>query len=187
MSDTPKPTPKPTPEPTGQNPVASTAELLAHAHKIEADAAEHYGLLAEQMETHNNPEVAKLFRKLEWVEGLHAGKILDRAGDTTLPTLSPWESIWPGDRSPEAVDLGEAHYLMTPWQALQMALKAEQSAFAFYDRLAQSATDPEIKQLATEFAAEEREHVELVHKELKKYPPPDKDWSEDPDPARAPG
>ena len=67
-----------TPEPTADNPVASAAELLAHAHKIEADAAEHYGLLAEQMETHNNPEVAKLFRKLEWVEGLHADKILAR-------------------------------------------------------------------------------------------------------------
>jgi rubrerythrin len=178
--------PEPTAETATGTPVASAAELLAHAHKIEADAAEHYGLLAEQMETHNNPEVAKLFRKLEWVEGLHAGKILERAADTTLPTLRPWESIWPGDRSPEAVDLGEAHYLMTPWQALQMALKAERSAFAFYDRLAQAATDPEIKQLATEFAAEEREHVELVHKELEKYPPPEKGWSEDPDPAGTP-
>lgn len=180
MSDTP-------PETTGASPVASAAELLAHAHKIEADAAEHYGLLAEQMETHNNPEVAKLFRKLEWVEGLHAGKILERAGDTPLRTLSPWESIWPGDRSPEAVDLGEAHYLMTPFHALQMALKAERSAFAFYDRLAQTATDPEIRQLATEFAEEEREHVELVLTELEKHPPPDTDWSEDPDPARSPG
>ena len=184
MSDTPADSQDKTANP---NPVESAAELLAHAHKIEADAAEHYGLLAEQMETHNNPEVAKLFRKLEWVEGLHAGKILERAGDATLPTLSPWESIWPGDRSPEAVDLGEAHYLMTPWQALQMALKAEQNAFAFYDRLANTATDPEIKQLATEFAAEEREHVELVHKELEKHPPPDDTWSEDPDPARSPG
>ncbi len=76
---------------------------------------------------------------------------------------------------------------MTPCHALQMALKAEQNAFAFYDRLAQTATDPEIKQLATEFAEEEREHVELVLKELEKHPPPDKDWSHDPDPARSPG
>ena len=176
-----------TPETPSQDPIESAAELLAHAHRIEADAAERYGLLAEQMEIHNNPDVAKLFRKLEWVEGLHADKIRDRAGETPLPALGPLDGTWPGDDSPEAVDLGEAHYLMTPWQALQMALKAERSAFAFYDRLAQTATDPEIKQLATEFAEEEREHVELVLKELEKHPPPDKDWSHDPDPARSPG
>jgi rubrerythrin len=180
VSDTPAETANP-------GPIESAAELLAHAHRIEADAAERYGLLAEQMETHNNPDVAKLFRKLEWVEGLHADKIRDRAGETPLPALGPLDGKWPGDDSPEAVDLGEAHYLMTPFHALQMALKAEQNAFAFYDRLAQSATDPEIRQLATEFAEEEREHVDLVLKELKKYPPPDKDWSEDPDPARSPG
>ena len=169
-----------------QSPVAGAAELLAHAHRIEADAAERYGVLAEQMETHNNPDVARLFRKLEWVEGLHADKILARAADTPLPALGPWEGKWPGDDSPEAVDLGEAHYLMTPWQALQMALKAERSAFAFYDRLAQTATDAQVKQLATEFAEEEREHVDLVLKELEKHPPPDKTWSEDPDPAGSP-
>ncbi len=183
MSDN---SPETTPEPTGQDTVATAAELLAHAHRIEAEAAEHYGLLAEQMETHNNPEVARLFRKLEWVEGLHVDKIQQRAGDTPLPTLSPWEGKWPGDDSPEAVDLGEAHYLMTPWQALQMALKAEQSAVAFYDRVAKTATDPEVRALAAELAEEEREHVELVHKELEKYPPPDSAWSEDPDPAGTP-
>jgi len=180
VSDTP-------PETANPGPIESAAELLAHAHRIEADAAERYGLLAEQMEIHNNPDVAQLFRKLEWVEGLHADKIEKRAGETPLPALGPLDGKWPGDDSPEAVDLGEAHYLMTPWQALQMALKAERSAFAFYDRLAQTATDPEIKQLATEFAEEEREHVELVLKELEKHPPPDKDWSHDPDPARSPG
>jgi rubrerythrin len=166
--------------------VASAAELLAHAHRIEADAAERYGILAEQMEAHNNPDVARLFRKLEWVEGLHADKILERAGDTTLPTFSPWEGKWPGDSSPEAIDLGEAHYLMNPWQALQLALTAEQNAFAFYDHLAKTATDPKVKQLATEFAEEERRHVELVHEELVKHPPPDETWSEDPDPAGSP-
>ena len=175
-----------TPETANPSPIESAAELLAHAHKIEADAAEHYGLLAEQMEAHNRPDVARLFRKLERVEGLHADKILERAGDTPLPTLTPWATKWPGDAGPEAVDLGEAHYLMTPWQALQMALKAEESAFAFYDTLARAATDPEVKQLATEFAAEEREHVELVLKELEKHTPPEKGWSHDPDPAGTP-
>ena len=168
-------------------PLATTAELLAHAFLVETEASERYGLLADQMETHNNPEVAALFRKLERIEGLHADKIRARAGETPLPTIKPWESKWPGPESPEAVDLGEAHYLMTPWQALQMALKAEKNAFAFFDAMARTATDPEIKDLATEFAEEELEHVHLVLEELKKHPPPDTDWSHDPDPARSPG
>jgi rubrerythrin len=75
---------------------------------------------------------------------------------------------------------------MNPWQALQLALTAERNAFAFYDHLGKTATDPKVKQLATEFAEEERHHVDLVLAELAKHPPPDETWSEDPDPAGSP-
>ena len=36
-------------------------ELLAHAHELEREAVERYEELADQMEVHNQPELAKLF------------------------------------------------------------------------------------------------------------------------------
>ena len=45
-------------------PIFSVADLLAIAYRIELDAVERYGVLADQMETHNNPELTKVFRDL---------------------------------------------------------------------------------------------------------------------------
>ena len=53
------------------NEILSIEELLAHAHRMEAEASERYAELADQMEVHNNDEVATLCRKGTemWVRG----------------------------------------------------------------------------------------------------------------------
>ena len=73
---------------------------------------------------------------------------------------------------------------MTPWHALQMALAGEKRALAFFNGIVETATDAKIKQMAAEFVEEEVEHVNLVHRLLRKYPAPSESWSEDPDPPR---
>jgi rubrerythrin len=71
---------------------------------------------------------------------------------------------------------------MTPWHALRLALAGEERALAFFKSVVQSAKDPAIKKLADEFVEEEAEHVNLVHRLLRKYPRPAESWSSDPDP-----
>ena len=44
--------------------VATLPDLFALAWQIEADAVERYKMLADQMETHNNLELVKVFRDL---------------------------------------------------------------------------------------------------------------------------
>ena len=166
----------------GDTGISSLAELLAHAHAIETDALERYRMLADQMEVHNNRVLAEVFRELAGHEEKHAAEILAQAGDIELPALKPSEFKWPGMESPEAADLDEAHYRMTPWHALQMALRAEQRAFAFFDHMVETAAEPEMKKWAEEFREEEAEHVELVERLLAKYPEPDAGWQDDPDP-----
>ena len=46
----------------GKPAVASSAEFMAHAYAMEAEAAERYAEFADSMETHNNLEVASMFR-----------------------------------------------------------------------------------------------------------------------------
>jgi len=131
---------------------------------------------------HNNPELAQLFRKLASHEEHHAQEILERAKALNLPDLKPSEYKWGDFEGPEAAEIDAAHYLMTPWHALQMALAAEKRAFAFFDRLVATARDDEMKKWAEEFREEEAEHIRLVEDLLKRHPEPDHDWAEDPDP-----
>lgn len=166
------------------NPIAigSVAELLAHAKAMESEALERYLELAEQMEVHHNPEVAELFRKMARVERKHVEKILERVGATDLPHIPPWEYQWLGAEAAEAIANEDVHYLMTPHHALTLALGAERRAFAFYERVVETAAAGDLLELARELMDEEREHVALIEAWLAKVPEPTEDWAEDPDP-----
>ncbi len=168
-----------------ERPITSIAELLALAYQIEADAVQRYTELAEQMETHNNQELVSVFRDLARAEGIHAEGIRKMAGDIDLMAQAQRLGRWKKGGSPEEADLGAAHYLMTPWHALQLALTGEKQALAFFTSIVDSTKDAKIKEMAAEFVEEEAEHVNLVYRLLRKYPQPPDTWSEDDDPPMA--
>lgn len=163
--------------------ISSLADLLTVAYRIEADAVERYTMLAAQMEQHNNTELVKIFRDLARAEGIHAEEIRRMAGEIDVVALAQQQGAWKKGESPEEADLGAAHYLMTPWHALQMALAGEERALAYFRSVVETTADPKIKEMAEEFVEEEAEHVNLVHRLLRKYPAPPASWSEDADPA----
>jgi rubrerythrin len=134
------------------------------------------------METHNNPELVKVFRDLARAEEIHAKEIQGLAGDIDVVAHAQHLGPWQGGESPEEADISTAHYLMTPWHALQMALEGEKKALAFFKDIVETTTDAKVKQAAAEFVEEEIEHVNLVQRLLGKYPAPSESWSEDPDP-----
>ncbi len=164
--------------------ITSLPELLAHAHAIEVDAYERYVLLADSMDVANNKELSDLFRKLASHEEKHAAEILRRANadNIKLPQIRLSDQAWADGESPESASLEQAHYLMTPWHALQMALKAEQGAFDFFDHLCKNLNDDDMRKWAEVFRKEEEEHVRLVNELLQKYPEPKEGWDEDDDP-----
>ena len=166
--------------------ILNPTDLLAIAYRIEVDAVERYRLLADQMETHNNSELMKVFRDLARAEGIHAEEIRRLAGDTDLTgRAGALRPIWPEGESPEEVDLGAAHYLMTPWHALQLSLAGEKCALAFFTSIVETAKDAKVKEMAAEFVEEEAEHVNLVYRLLRKYPKPADSWSQEGDPPSA--
>ncbi len=159
--------------------VKTPEDFRACAYALESGAAERYGELADQMETHNNREVAALFRKMAEIEGLHVERVL--AGKPK-PAAPGSMVSWFGRDGAETIATDDLHYLMTPHHALTLALKGEQGAAAMFEALASEAADPVVRKLAAEMAAEEREHVQLIKTWLAKYPEPDADWHDDPDP-----
>ena len=159
----------------------SVAEFFAQALAIEIEASERYDELADQMETHNNHVIAEIFRKMARIEGLHRDEIKRRAGDA-LVGGRPASFSWLAPEGPEAIDLGEVHYRMTPRQALMLARHNEERATQYFEAIAEAADDPEIRAFAQTMAEDERHHVVLVEQWLEKYDPDDPDWAEDLDP-----
>jgi rubrerythrin len=165
--------------------ISSLNDLLAVAYQIEIDAVERYNVLADQMETHNNPELVKIFRDLARAEGLHGEEIRRLAGDFDVVNHARQIAEFGGE-SPEEAALDSAHYLMTPWHALQLCLAGEKRALAYFSYIVETATDPKVKAMAAELVEEEAEHVNLVNRLLGKYPPPSDSWADDLDPPASP-
>lgn len=158
------------------------AEFMTRAYVMEVDASERYADFADQMEVHNNLEVAQLFRKLARIEGLHAKRILKEMGWKKPPqALLAWR--WDDAEPPETASVTDLHYLMQPWHALEIALKNERRAERFFARIVRSAKTPaSVKKVAAEMAGEEREHVRLIRDWMKRVPKPEPGWDRDPDP-----
>ena len=166
----------------GNPKVSNLNDLLAIAYQIEIDAVDRYKLLADQMETHNNPELVKVFRDLARAEGIHGEEIRRLAGDIDVVTHARRIAKFERSESPEEADLSSAHYMMTPWHALQLALDGEKRALAYFTSIVEAAKDPKVKAMAAELVEEEAEHVSLVHRLLRRYPPPSDSWADDLDP-----
>lgn len=162
------------------------AEFLAHAHAMEIEAEDRYRVLSDQMEMHNNMELAAIFRTLADVEGRHAEEIKNRAGSEGLRQLAPSETRWPDMEAPETADLADVHYMMTPYHALRIALQAEENAYQFFHGIANTTPSPELADLAREYAAEERDHIRQVEALITEHPEPKDSWDDDMDPPVSP-
>lgn len=162
--------------------IASEEELLAYSLAMETEAVERYNDLADQMDTHHNYEVADLFRKLAKIEGLHIGNIERASAGKTLPDLLAWEYEWEGGESPEGGSMEEAHYMMQPWHAIELALHGEIRAAEFYRHVAETTANEAVRSLALEMALEEEEHVDLLRQWQTRFPKPEQGWDVDLDP-----
>lgn len=145
-------------------------EFLAYAVRLEEETALRFSDLTEAMKTYGNREVAEFFGRMTENARLHLAEARRRAAFHEVPALAPGDFVWPGDESPEATSMEASHYLMTVDYALALALDGERRGFTFYDQLARTTEDPEIRMMAAEFAAEEAEHVAELERWAARYP-----------------
>jgi rubrerythrin len=150
----------------------SPAELYAHAIAIEREAAARYSELAERMDDEGREELARVFAELAGMEAEHLETLERRSDGLALPAIAAGEYQWLHDGAPETAAHELVFRLMTPRQALAIALAAEQRAQAFFEEICWSAADPALRALAREMAAEERGHAEIVARLLEGAPPP---------------
>jgi rubrerythrin len=142
--------------------ISSTPELYAQAIAMESEAAARYSELAERMEDEGREDLARIFALLAAEEAEHLDTLERRTAGVELPAVEPRAWDWYSDTAPETAARDIVFRLMTPRQALAIALQAERRAQAFFEHLSWAAPDPGVRALAREMAAEEREHVALV-------------------------
>lgn len=149
--------------------IDDVARFLAHAIRLEADAAETYERLALQMEERANVSVSALFRKFAGYSRQHLAEARERAAREAgaVPELAPDAYRWPDRRSPETPAPTDIQRL-TVRGALEMALATERSACDFYSAVAGQTRSQEVQELAQEFAEEEAEHVEALERWLQR-------------------
>jgi rubrerythrin len=147
----------------------SLQDLLDLAILIEEEARDRYEEFAHQMDVHRTPEAASFFRFMAGNEARHGIELAARRtqlyGDA--PSRMSRAMLW----DVEAPEYDEARAFMTPRQAMETALRAEQKAHAYFVDALRSVRDPTLRALLEEFRDDEVRHQELVRQEIAKHPP----------------
>lgn len=157
--------------------IQSVPELYAHAIAIEREAAARYTELAQQMADRDGKAAAEVFAMLARIEAEHLETLERRTDGIALPSIPAGQYQWLDAGAPEAAAHEWLFRVMTPRQALKIALEAEKRAVSFFEGVFLTAADPGIHALAHEMVLEEKEHVALVKYMLERTPDPVIDWA----------
>jgi rubrerythrin len=140
-------------------------ELLAHALALELESAECYRALADSMAAHNNRPAAALFEELALSAEAYAASLQQRAGAKALPELAPWEHHC-APTGGAADCMAKAHYQMTAYQALELAIRNERRSHSCLLRMIGEISVPEVYRGAEEIAADKGRQVVLLAERL---------------------
>jgi len=142
--------------------ITSVDHFLAHAIKVEEDAAIHFEELAASMAECGNAEVAKLFGQLAGYSRLHLAEARSRCKGRDVTAEVPPDYVWPSHATPERTALWAGDPEMSRLDALRVALQGEKRGYEFYFAVSGTSKDPAIVEMAREFVREEAEHVKIL-------------------------
>jgi rubrerythrin len=148
----------------------SLVDALDLAIFVEDEAKERYEDLTAQMKGHHTEEAAEFFKFMVANESKHAEDLRTRRrqlyGD--VPSKVSPNMVF----EVEAPGFEEVRAFMTPREALAVALRAEEKAWAFFNEaIAALPAESEVARLFVELRAEEIEHQDLVRRQIGKLPP----------------
>ena len=146
--------------------------FLAHAIRLESDAARRFEDLMHSMDGAGNDEVSSLFARLAEFSRKHLKAAQARGGFREIPEIKPGQFQWPSGVTPEAAGWWGVDGTMDVAGALDLALEGEQSGYEFYAQVATASTNPELVHLAQEFASEEAEHVAELERWIMRFGTP---------------
>ena len=160
--------------------IGSVGLLYAHALLIEHEAAERYREFASHMAEHGNDTLAELFEQLAEFEGEHAYHLAKKTAGMTLPKLAAGEHAWLDREAPVPEARAFVYRMLTPRLALEIALRAEERAKVFFEKVLAEASDAGIREVALDMARDEQAHIAWVNEALARVPQPYRPSEEQP-------
>lgn len=133
--------------------------FLAHAVKLEFEAEEAYLKLVDLMIEQGNRDVAEFFREMAGFCRLHGEAAMKHAGFDDATDIHGMIDSWSGSSSSEIPDMKNFASPSDLDGAMSLALATEKHGATFYEDVARTTIDREVRLLAEDFAAEERGHV----------------------------
>jgi rubrerythrin len=144
----------------------SLDELFALADAMEQEAARKYDELATAMDEQGRRDLAAVFADLAAAEREHVESVTrwsqSRLGKPPDPALVRWQA--PETFDSETTSEIKASRLITPYQALAIAVQNEERAFAFWSYMAAFADDRDVEMASEAMAREELGHVATLRR-----------------------
>ena len=156
-------------------PINTVSRFYAHAIAIEHEAADRYMEFADHMKD-RSPDAALLFEQLAHDGFDHARELLNRTNGVRLPQLRTGPHAWLDKGSPLAAAHEWVFRLLSPRDALKVAMHAEQRAKRFFGHVVQTTGDAGVRALAGAFLKEEGEHIARMKRAFLKLPDPAINW-----------
>jgi len=150
----------------------SLGVLYAHALALEYEAEARYREFATVMADYGNDSAAQLFLLLGQLETEHAFLLAKSSADIEIPVIDAGEYAWLDRGAPSPEARAFVFRMMTPHLALDIALRAEKQAKAFYERVGVESRNASVRKLAVELARDEQSHIDLVSLALARLPRP---------------
>lgn len=149
-----------------RKPIDSVERFYAHAIAIERQAAERYTEFISYFGDRGEDVLAGLCRNLAELEREHLGQLLRASAHLQLPAIASNEFQWLESGSPEAAAREFFYHVANPRQLLEVALHAEMCACDFFEWVARTTGDAQVRSLARVMASEESQHVQWVRRAL---------------------
>lgn len=150
--------------------IVSLGVLYAHALAIEYEAEARYHEFATLMADYGNNTVADLFLRLAEFEAEHAYHLAKKSVGIEIPVIDPGEYAWLDSGAPVPEARAFIFRMMTPRLALEIALRAEKQAKAFFERVRVESRNASVRKLGAEFARDEQSHIDWVSDALALLP-----------------
>ena len=144
----------------------------SHALAIAHEATARYREFAAHMADHGHDELADLFSRLFELKAEHAyrlSEVVPRVGASN-PAADDYAWLCSGSLLPETRDF--IFRMLTPRHALEIAVRAEQRAQAFFERMLVTSEDAADRELAMEFGRDEKSNIAWLQDALKRVPEP---------------
>ncbi len=136
--------------------------FLAQAVLLERESEAGYAQLVELTKAKGDADASAFFIEMVGFSRMHRETAMSRAGFASQADVAEWLNSQSATLPEGATELPPAAEVRSPLDldaAMSLTLAAEKCGVVYYENVAASTDDDEIRTLAHEFAAEERSHV----------------------------